>query len=70
MADEEAKGKDEILTGIDQRMVNQKDFLQMATEVMSLETIGKNKDISDAAKRGILKESAWQKTSICTKRKK
>ncbi len=31
---------------------------------------GKNKGVLDAAKRDTLKETAWQKTSICTKRKK
>ena len=70
MADGEAKGEGEIPIGIDQRMANQKDLLQMATEVMPLETIEGNKDVSDADKRGISKGTAWQKTFICTKRKK
>jgi len=32
--------------------------------------IGENKDVSDVIKRAILKETAWQKTSICIMRKK
>ncbi len=51
-------------------MINQKDPSQTVIEVISSEMIEVNKDASDAAKRGILKETAWQKTSICTKRKK
>ncbi len=51
-------------------MANQKDLLQMATEVMPPEMIKGNKDVSDADKRGTSKGTAWQKTSICTKRKK
>ena len=70
MAGGEAKEEDEILIGIDQRMVNQKDPSQIATGVMLSEMTEGNKDVSDANKRGISKETAWQKTSICTKRKK
>ena len=70
MADGGAKGKDETLIGIDQRMINQKDFSQMVAEVMSPGTIEGNKDVSDVDKRDISKGTAWQKTSICTKRKK
>ncbi len=70
MADGGAKEEDEILIGIDQRMANQKDLLQMATEVMLSETIEGNKDVSDVDKRGTSKGTAWQKMSICTKRKK
>ena len=70
MADGEAKGEGEILIEIDQRMANQKDLLQMVIEVMPPETIERNKDVSDADKRGTSKETAWQKTSICTERKK
>ena len=70
MADGEAKGEDEILIGIDQKMANQKDPSQMVTEVISSEMTKENKDASDANKRGILKGTAWQKMSICTKRKK
>ncbi len=70
MADGEAKGEDETLIGIDQKMANQKDPSQIVTEVMQSEMIEGNKDVLDADKRGILKGTAWQKTSICTKKKK
>ncbi len=66
----EVKEEDETLIRIDQRMVNQKDPLQMVTGAMLSEIIEGNKDVSDADKRGISKETAWQKMSICTKRKK
>ena len=69
MADGGAKGKDETLIGIDQRMANQKDPSQMVAEVMPPEMIEGNKDVSDVDKRGTLKETAWQKMSICTRRK-
>ena len=69
MTDGEVKGEDEILIGIGQRMVNRKDPLQMATEVMPLGMTEENKDVSDVDKRGTLKETAWQKTSTCTRRK-
>ena len=69
MADGEVKGEDEILIGIDQRMVNRKDPLQMVTEVMPLGMTEENKDVLDADKRGTLKGTAWQKMSICTRRK-
>ncbi len=58
MTDGEAKGEDETLIGIDQRMVNQKDSLQMETEVMPLGTTEVNKDVSDADKRGTSKGTA------------
>ena len=70
MADGEAKREDEILIGIDQKMANQKDPSQTITEVMPPEMTEGNKDASDAGKRGISKGTAWQKTSICTERKK
>jgi len=70
LADREAKGRDETQTGINQRMINQRGLLQIAIEVMLPEMIGENKGVLDAAKRGSSKEIAWQKTSICTKRKK
>ena len=63
------KEEGEILIGIDQRMANQKNLLQMATEVMLPEMIEENKDVSDADKRGTLKGTAWQKTSTCIRRK-
>ncbi len=66
----EVKEEDETLIRIDQRMVNQKDPLQMVTGAMLSEIIEGNKDVSDADKRGISKETAWQKMSTCTKRKK
>ena len=69
MADGGVKGEGEILIGIDQRMASQKDPLQMVTEVMLPETIEGNKDVSDVDKRGILKGTAWQKMSICTRKK-
>jgi len=58
LTDGEAKGEDETLIGIDQRMVNQKDSLQMETEVMPLGTTEVNKDVSDADKRGTSKGTA------------
>ncbi len=70
MADGEAKGKNKILIEIDQKMVNQKDPSQMVIEVIPPEMIEVNKGALDAAKRGTSKETAWQKTSTCTKRKK
>ncbi len=70
MADGEIKGKDETLTGIDQKMVNQKDLSQIVIEIMLSEMIEVNKDALDMTKRDTLKEIAWQKISICTKRKK
>ncbi len=70
MADGEVKGKDEILIEIDQRMVNQKDSSQMVIEVILSEMTERNKDASDADKRGISKRTAWQKMSICIKKKK
>ena len=70
MADEEVKRKGETLIGIDQRMVNQEDLSQIETEVMSLEMIEESKGVLDAAKRDTSKEIAWQKISICIKRKK
>ena len=42
----------------------------MVIEVMSPEMIEVNKDALDVAKRDTSKETAWQKISICTKRKK
>ncbi len=70
MADGEDRERDETLTGIDQRTVNQKDLLWIAIEIILLEIIEVNKDVSDMIKRDISKEIAWQKTSICIKRKK
>jgi len=70
LADRGAKVEDEIPIGIDQRMANQKDPSQMVIEVMLSETIEGNKDVSDVDKKGTSKGTAWQKTSICTKRKK
>ena len=58
MADGEAKGEDETLIGIDQRMVNQKDLLQMEIGVMPSGTIEENKGASDVTKKDILKETA------------
>ncbi len=58
MADGEAKGEDETLIGIDQRIANQKDPSQMVTEVMPPGMIEGNKDVSDADKRDILKGTA------------
>ena len=55
MADEGAKGENETPIGIDQRMANQKDLLQMATEVMPPEMIEGNKDVSDVDKRAFQK---------------
>ncbi len=69
MADGGAKGENETLIEIDQKMANQKDPSQMVTEVMPPEMIGENKDVSDADKKGTSKGTAWQKMYICTKRK-
>ena len=70
MADERAKGKDETLTGIDQRMINQRGLSQMKIEVMLPEMIEKNKGASGVAKRGTLKETAWQRTFTYTIRRR
>jgi len=70
LADGRAKGKGEILIRTDQRIANQKDPSQMVTEVIQLKTIEGSKDVSDADKRSTSKGTAWQKMSICTKRKK
>jgi len=70
LADRETKGKDKTLTKIDQRMINQRGFSQMKIEVMSPEMIEENKGILDVAKSDTSKETAWQKMSIYTKRKK
>jgi len=51
-------------------MVNQKDPSSKTKEVISLETIEESKDISDAAKKATLKETAWQRIFICTIRRK
>ena len=59
MADGEVKERDETLIGINQRMANQKDPLQMVTEVMLPEMIEVNKDASDMAKRDTSKETVW-----------
>ncbi len=56
MADGKAKGKDEILTEIDQRMVNQKDPSQMVIEIMLPEMIKVNKSTLDMIKRDTSKE--------------
>ncbi len=42
----------------------------MVAEVMPLETIEGKKNVSDADKRDTSKRTIWQKTSICTERKK
>ena len=55
MADGGAKGEDEILIEIDQRMASQKDPSQMVTKIMSSEMIEENKDVSDAVKRALQK---------------
>ena len=70
MAGGEVKEKDEILIGIEQRMVNQKDLSQIEIEVILPEMIEVNKNVSDMVKRDTSKGTAWQKTSICTKKKK
>ena len=51
-------------------MVNQKGPTQMKIGVMPLEMIEVNKDASDVIKRGISKETAWQKMSTCTTRRR
>ncbi len=55
MADGEAKGEDETLIGIDQKIVNQKDPSQKVTEVMLSEMTEGNRDALDADKKGTLK---------------
>ena len=42
----------------------------MEIEVTLPEMIKESRDVSDAAKRAISKETAWQKTFICTMRRK
>ena len=42
----------------------------MVIEVMSLEMIEESRDVSDAAKKATLKETAWQKISTCIIRRK
>ena len=69
MVDEEVKEEGEILIGIDQRTVNQKDPSQMAIEAIPPEMTEGNKDASDADKRGTSKGTIWQKMSICIRRK-
>ncbi len=59
MADEKAKGRDEILTEINQRMVNQRDLSQIEIGVMLSGMIEGNKDASDVIKRCTSKETAW-----------
>ncbi len=54
MADGEAKGKNEILTETDQRIVNRRGLSRMEIEVMR----AGNRDVLDAAKRVISKETA------------
>jgi len=70
LTDSEDRKKNKILTGTDQRMVNQKDSSQMEIEVIQVEMIKGNRDVSDAAKRVISKGIAWQKTSIYIMRKR
>ncbi len=70
MADGEVKERDETLIGINQRMANQKDPLQMVTEVILPEMIKVNKDALDVAKRDISKETVWQKISTCIMRRR
>ncbi len=69
LVDGEVKEKDGTLIGIGRKMVNLKDPLQMVIEATPQETIEVNKDASDVDKRGTLKGTAWQKMSICTRRK-
>ncbi len=57
MIDGKAKGKDKILTGIDQRMVNQRGLLQIEIEVMPSEMIEGNRDVSDVVKRDTSKKT-------------
>ncbi len=42
----------------------------MVIEVMSLEMIEESRDVSDAAKKATLKETAWQKIFTCTMKRK
>jgi len=51
-------------------MVNQKDPSLKIKEVILSEMIAGNKDVSNMNKTGILKGTAWRKTSTCSKRKK
>jgi len=56
LADSKGRKKNKILTGIDQRMVNQKDLSQIVIEVMSSEMIKENKGALDVVKKNTLKE--------------
>jgi len=58
LADGEVKKKAKIQTRIGQKMVNQKDPLWMVIKVILLEMIEESKDVSDVARRVILKETA------------
>ncbi len=42
----------------------------MVIEAMSLEMTEESRDVSDTAKRITLKETAWQKISTCTMKRK
>ena len=57
MADGEAKKKDEILIEIDQKMINQKNPLQIVIEVMRSEMIEESKGTSNVTKRATSKET-------------
>ncbi len=51
-------------------MINQKGPIRMEIGVMLLEMIEVNKDASDAVKRDISKETAWQKMFTCITRRR
>ncbi len=70
MTNGEVKGEAKIQTRIGQKMINQEDLIQKVKEVMLLEIIGENRDISDTAKRITLKKTVWQKIFICIMRRK
>ncbi len=58
LANGKDKGKDETLTGIDQKVINQRGLSQMVIEVMLPEMIEVNKGVSDVVKRDISKGTA------------
>ncbi len=58
LADEKVRERGETQIETDQRMVNQKDPLQIVIEVMQSEMTKENKGASDVIKRVTLKEIA------------
>ncbi len=70
MADGEARKRAEILIGIDQRMVNQKEPSLKTKEAIPSKMIEKSKDAFNVIKRVTLKGTVWQKMSTYIMRRK